>query len=299
MTLVNVSDLQLLRHGPLLMLTDMIIPNDVLIQHRLSLDRHVATTQIANVWRVIRADGSAAALKVYNNRDPKDEAAGFDLMQAAKGNGCAAIYACDKGVALMEWLDGHEVGDISRAGDDDTATNHMIACGLALHQALPAQISAIRTVYDDAASLFDVEYAADFPQQWCVDFDRAKTLARWLLDTQGPMQPLHGDFHHDNVILTPRGPIAIDAKGVMGEAAYEPSNMFRNPVGAQPLYRDVDRAKRLAGAWAQALGCSSQRILQWAAVRVALSIIWDGNETLQPDARDCDLVGHYLALAEV
>jgi streptomycin 6-kinase len=47
----------------------------------------------------------------------------------------------------------------------------------------------------------------------------------------GPPVLLHGDLHHLNVLSAGDGWRAIDPKGVLGERAFEPYALLRNPPG--------------------------------------------------------------------
>ncbi|MBL4813394.1 MAG: hypothetical protein JKX69_13820, partial [Rhodobacteraceae bacterium] len=107
--------------------------------------------------------------------------------------------------------------------------------------------------------------------------------AQNLLANQIDIRPLHGDLHHDNIRLGARGYCAFDAKGVLGERAYELANAFRNPKGAEKIVTAPERVVSLAQSWSQAFDVDQQRLLQWAMVKVALSISWRCNGKLKHD----------------
>ena len=50
---------------------------------------------------------------------------------------------------------------------------------------------------------------------------------------------LHGDFHHFNILLSGRGWLAVDPKGVWGPAEYEAGPFIMNPWGAMPVEADA------------------------------------------------------------
>jgi streptomycin 6-kinase len=87
--------------------------------------------------------------------------------------------------------------------------------------------------------------------------------------------PLHGDFHHDNVVGSRRGWLAIDPKGVLGDRHYDVSNIFRNPNGAGELAQQPDRIDGLADLFTARLGLDRKRTLQWATAHCALSECWN------------------------
>jgi streptomycin 6-kinase len=105
-------------------------------------------------------------------------------------------------------------------------------------------------------------------------FERGERLFADLLASQEERVVLHGDFHHENLLSSARGWLAIDAKGVIGEPAYEPANWIRNPRGIQewPNLRQVT-ARRL-DQFAEILGIDRARIRDWAIAQLMLSACW-------------------------
>ena len=61
--------------------------------------------------------------------------------------------------------------------------------------------------------------AGPFPPQL---FEKAEKLFAELIGGMGEPVLLHGDLHHDNILSAQREPsLAIDPRGVVGEAEYE------------------------------------------------------------------------------
>jgi streptomycin 6-kinase len=106
------------------------------------------------------------------------------------------------------------------------------------------------------------------------DLAEAARIARALLTDPVPPQALHGDLHHDNVLSSPRGWLAIDPKGICGDPAYEPANAFRNPDGLGARLFQPTRIHDLADRFAKGLGLPPGRLLGWAAAHCALSTRW-------------------------
>jgi streptomycin 6-kinase len=77
------------------------------------------------------------------------------------------------------------------------------------------------------------------------------------------------------VIASPRGWLAIDPKGLVGDPHYELANVFRNPYRAEPVVAQPARIEALADAFAQELDLDRLRILAWAAVHSAIAAVWD------------------------
>ena len=142
--------------------------------------------------------------------------------------------------------------------------------------------------------MFSLRVSPDVPKQTHDDIGFCRDLARHLLASQTDIRPLHGDLHHDNIRLSDRGYCAFDAKGVVGERAYELANAFRNPKGIPDLIRDPSRIARLRELWSREFQVSPRRLMQWATVKVALSISWRSGGTLIADP-ECDLLSIFRA----
>ena len=233
--------------------------------------QRVAETATSDVYRVRRPDGTSAALKLLKPYGA-DEIEGARYMQWCDGAGAARIIAIDGLTILMEWLDGAPLGDLPRAGRDEDAT--VILCDVArqLHQPRgPASFKPLR-------QQFDALFTGD-PSMWPITHlplaQRAMAIAEELFATAPAPVPLHGDLHHDNIMGSTRGWLAIDPKGLLGDPAYDLANAFRNPYGADDLVRRPERIDRLAEIFAERLGLDRIRLLRWAAAHCALSACWD------------------------
>lgn len=107
---------------------------------------------------------------------------------------------------------------------------------------------------------------------------------------------LHGDFHHFNILLSERGWLVIDPKGVIGPVGYEIGPLMINPWnsfsdGSRPALpkKHRDNVSLIEGFKAQTerrvniiserLGWERESILNWATAHAVLSSWWD----MQPD----------------
>src|SRR5690606_4449317 len=95
-------------------------------------------------------------------------------------------------------------------------------------------------------------------------------------------QPLHGDLHHENILLGDRGWLAIDPKGLVGDPVFDVANLFLNPRG-NGLSRNEARAAAMAETLAPALGRPVEQILEWAFAYSLLSAAWHRQDE-QPEA---------------
>ena len=192
----------------------MMPPAAVLHRYGLSNPEPIAETGIAHVWKVTQAGGTPAALKIYKDNDPKGEETGFTLMQALDGAGAARVYHFDHHIAVLEWLDGASLGDLSRNGQDDLATKELIAVADRIHAALPRVQPP--TLRDKFRALLNLRIDTAWPHPVQQDVIAARQIALHLLDHQTDIRALHGDLHHDNIKHSPRGYLAFDAKGMIG-----------------------------------------------------------------------------------
>lgn len=97
-----------------------------------------------------------------------------------------------------------------------------------------------------------------------------------MLSTTQEEVLLHGDLHHGNVLRSARQEwLAIDPKGLAGDAVYDCASMLSNPhhvIPAEPDLRRLltTRAADLAGV----LGLDQHRILAWGFAHAVLSEVW-------------------------
>lgn len=78
--------------------------------------------------------------------------------------------------------------------------------------------------------------------------DCAYTLCDELIDeTPERFVPLHGDIHHNNVLLSPqRGWLALDPKGILGPRAYEYAVILCNPYAHKDIITNKARMQQHA-----------------------------------------------------
>lgn len=268
-------------------------PDEILLTYQLSKPSFVEKTNIADVWKVQTASGGWAALKRYHKPDMGNERAGFAVMSALNGVATAKVLAIGQNIALTEWLDGPSLGDLTRSGQDTEACRHLGETATKMHRHMPRITAELPSLCQWFRALETLSFADDCPPQAKHNLRTAQALARQLLATEHNICPLHGDLHHDNIRLGPRGYAAFDAKGLIGERGFELANAFRNPKGAEALHRDPTRIRHLANTWSQSFAVDAQRLLQWAAAKCALSIAWRSGGTAQNDP-ELDLLATLL-----
>lgn len=258
---------------------------------------HITDTPIASLWRVIRADGTFAAVKLYRDGNMQDEAPGFDFLAARDGRGAAYLYDCAGSAVLMEWLDGPLLGDLTRAGKDDEASEVLVDTANRLHQTPITPVESLDPLCNRFEALFDARFAADCPAGTKATIRKASELATQLLSVQTNIRPLHGDLHHDNIKGSKRGYLAFDAKGVLGERTFELANAFRNPLGSEALSGQPETILKRATIWSAGIDVPQNHLLSWAAAYSALSLSWTHKGIFGScSAKDVALVDTFLSL---
>ena len=233
-----------------------------------------AETATSVIYRVAHGEHGPAALKLLKPGAGDDEARGGAMLAWYGGHGAARVFGLAPDAVLMEWLPGETLGDVARAGRDDAATLLLADVVERLHarrDAPPPELTPLRLRF---ASLFRLGPEA-WPENARPLVARAAAIARDLLDAQAPARPLHGDIHHDNILRSGDGWLAIDPKGLVGDPAYDYANSFQNPERAEPLVRDAGRIARHATALSERTGLPRRHLLAWAVAHTALSGAWN------------------------
>lgn len=226
-----------------------------------------------------------------------NEANGFDFLCATNGQSAAQLYGLTNDAALIEYLPGPSLGDLSRNGNDKEAAVKLVNVAKNLHRARPSLSEPAQTVEGWLGALFQVRYGPELTANSQAQFNRAKNLARDLLAAPEETRFLHGDLHHDNIRAADRGYCAFDAKGVLGEREYELANAFRHPKGAEHVVRDANRVRFLRDLWSAEFSVSSHRLMQWVCVKTALSICWRSHSVLGQD-QEFDLLEIFLGILD-
>jgi streptomycin 6-kinase len=226
----------------------------------------------------VRSDGAPLILKLgMPHPELSSEIAALRLY---RGSGCARLIEAESehGALLIErLLPGSLLLDLT---DDDEATRIAAQVMRALWR--PAPPAPEDTVFPTAArwasglrrlrARFDGG-TGPLPDEMV---QRAEALFAELLASSGAPMLLHGDLHHANILSAERASwLAIDPKGLIGEAEYEVGALIRNPLPRLLALPDVTAAlARRFDILAETLGFDRQRMIAWSWAQAILSAWW-------------------------
>lgn len=275
------------------------LPSETLLSEFCVTDpEFVDETGIARIWKVKCADQSIAALKVYLGDNMRNEAPGFKFLRSKNGVGVAQIYQINHHCALMEWLEGESLGDMVRRGQDQQAAIELIEVANTIHQDRSGYSDDLPHLEEWYEDVFDLKFADDVSQSVKDNFTKCQHLADELFAKQRDVVALHGDLHHDNIKYSARGFLAFDAKGIVGERAYEIANAFRNPVGGDIYVQDPKRFLFLAELWSKEFDVDRERLLKWAIVKCGWSISRASDGVIK-NYKDLDLLDMFIKTAKI
>lgn len=242
---------------------------------RWSLTKAALEGETATSWlyRVEQGDRRPAALRLL-----KPEAGEADQRSAALlgwyvGEGAVTVFDASNEAVFHEWAGGVTLAEPARSGRDAEATEAFgqVAATLLRPRAQPPE--GLTPLREHFAMLFDVQ-SRHWPQTARDLLARSIGIAHGLFDKPTPIVPLHGDLHHDTIVMSDRGWLAIEPKGLLGDPVYEVAAAFINPKGAEALAADPSRVARMVDSFSARLKFSRRRMLGFAAAHAALTACW-------------------------
>jgi streptomycin 6-kinase len=252
---------------------------------RLVPDGAAIATRSSRLLPVRRQDGAAAMLKVAHEAE---ERLGGRMMGWWNGEGAALVLAEHDEALLLERATGAgSLAAMARSGQDAAAAKIICAVVARLHSPRPEPPLDLHPLDRWFEALWPARHAGGLLAE-------AGAAAERLLASPRDVVPLHGDIHHDNILdFGPRGWLAIDPKGLIGERAFDFANLFRNPgpdVALAP-----GRFERQVALVAEAAGLERQRLLDWILALCGLSAAW---RIADGETPDLDLAVAALATTE-
>lgn len=236
----------------------------------------LADTHSSLVWKVESLDRPGIPLVVKTLKPSgMEEIRGAHYLHWRDGHGAARLHDLKDTSMLLEYAGSYHLEEHLNAGNDRECLEIFGQVIAALHMPSPSPIpSDLQPLHRHFSGLFGV--AGEKPI-----YAEAAELAKRLLATPHKPIPLHGDIHHANIIKSPRGWLAIDPHGLVGDAAFDTANIFYNPLDRDDLCIDLARARRMAEHFAPIIDRHPAFILDYAFAYGCLSAAWhreDGNE---------------------
>ena len=202
-----------------------------------------------------------------------EERRGAALLDAWRGHGAARVLAHDGDAILLERATGgRSLVSMAQTGADAEAARIVCLVADTLHAASADVLSMteppalvplarwFRDLFDHADELTPVHR-------------RGADFAEALLADERDIVALHGDLHHANVLdFGERGWLAIDPKGLLGERAFDYTNLLCNPSYEFAL--EPGRLERLFTVVTDAAGLEPARFARWLVAWCALSSTW-------------------------
>jgi streptomycin 6-kinase len=232
-----------------------------LTRWRLTADGEPITTH-SSVLLPVRQNGMPAMLKIATG---DEERRGAALMRWWNGDGAARVLAHEGDALLLERATGDaSLIDWAENGQDNEATQVLGASLARLHAPRGEPPATLVPLARWFAAL------APAAARYGGTFTKSDAVARELLSGPREIAVLHGDMHHGNVLdFGPRGWLAIDPKGLIGERGFDYANIFCNPSTA--VATAPGQLARQATLVAKIAGLDRTRLLQWILAYAGLS----------------------------
>jgi streptomycin 6-kinase len=194
-------------------------------------------TMTSQIYKVRQA-AETVILKLLSADETKEQTGALALRHFA-GHGAVRLLRHDDGAQLMEYAPGDELVTLVERGEDEHATR-IIAQVIAQLHAAPQDGPADGLFRLDGwfEPLF-LQAAADRRAGSESIYVRGAAVAEALLGDQREVRVLHGDIHHRNIRQSPRGWLAFDPKGLIGERTYDCANTLCNPVMPELVHNET------------------------------------------------------------
>jgi len=220
-------------------------------------------------------DDAPAVLKLSHPGD-KEFVTEAAALAAFGGRGVCRLLELDldRGAMLLERLQPGR--PLAEAGNDEEATAAAAGVMRELWRPAPSD-HGFPTVSDWAGGFGRLRrrYGGGTGPMPGKLVEKAEALFAELLASEGEPLLLHGDLHQENILSARRGPwLAIDPKGVVGEAAYGTAALLHNPVGTLDAPDPKRLLERRLDVLSGELGLDRARVRAWGLAQAVLAAYW-------------------------
>ena len=212
-----------------------------------------------------------------------DEWRSGEVLEAFGGRGMVHVHAHVPGAVLLERLDpATELAGMALGGRDEEATE-ILSDVIARMSPAGCDLRAFPSVEHWGKGFGWYRSSGDerIPRDLV---EHGERVYAELCASQRERRLLHGDLQHYNVLFDGRrGWIAIDPKGVVGEAEYEVGALLRNPDRPE-LYASRAVVERRIRCLEARLKLDGGRMLAWGFAQAVLSVIWGAEDGYEVNA---------------
>jgi streptomycin 6-kinase len=245
--------------------------NHYLAVWRLSEPQYLTHTVTSRIYTVAHG-GETVILKLLSPTETEEQTGALALRYFG-GHGAVRLLRHDEGAHLLEYADGDELVTLAERGQDEAATRIIAAVIRQLHsvpqESRPDGLFRLDRWFRE---LF-VKAAADRRLGVESVYVGGASVAGRLLADPREVRVLHGDIHHRNIRQSPRGWLAFDPKGLVGERTYDCANTLCNPVMSEIVHNKT-RLLTSAAILADALDIELSRLLAFTYAYACLSASW-------------------------
>ncbi|WP_157835919.1 aminoglycoside phosphotransferase family protein [Roseivivax marinus] len=264
---------------------------------QLDIQRLVEQGRLAWVWQAHGPRGPCA-LKLYRGSNMGSEGNAVRFLQCLDPEDAVQVYDIDLQLraVLIEWLPGPSLSEAVGTVGKEAAVEIIFHLAQRIRHTNFGDVSSFNLVRHRLLKLERAQVALDSSCTLTRDISRAQTLSHMLRREPNEQRAIHGDLRFENVILTPDGPRLIDPKAQVGETAFEAAHAVWYSAGSHERGATIQaRAER----YAEHVGTTPKRLLQWAAVKRALYISFQsGGVITSASERHVPLLSCLLDLAE-
>lgn len=210
-------------------------------------------------------DGTRAMLKLATSAEERRGAAALALF----GDAAAPVLAREGDALLLLRLEGEgELAAMAGGDRDDEATTILCDVLARLHRPATATVTLV-----ELPDWFEALRAPASRADRDPLYEIAWRTAESLFSEQAPRMALHGDMHHGNALRACDGRwLAIDPKGLAGDAGFDFANILHNP--SAEVAHAPGRLGRQARVIAARSGQPLSRVLRWTLAYACLSAAW-------------------------
>jgi streptomycin 6-kinase len=215
----------------------------------------------------VKQNGEEVVVKIGlpNHKDLKAESAALIRLGHSEGMVKLLSEHADQGILILEKLNPGTMLSVIKS--DETAASIAASIMKKIWISISDQ-SSFPHLSDWMNGLMNIEQndISDHVMQ------KAKLLFEELLNTISQPILLHGDLHQDNILRNGNEWMAIDPKGVIGEAEYEVTSFCKNYLFDKNNPFDV--LEKRIDFFEKELSLNRARMIKWGFCQSVLSACW-------------------------